>query len=291
MTNSWKVLPGDVLDNLASIPDNSIDAVITDPPYNLGMDVWDKWPSNKEFKQWCNNWGSEAHRVLKPGGTIMSFGCNKTYHHMASGLEDAGFNIRDMIEWVYWSTMPRGKSLKSCHEPIFYGVKGSGSDIVVNIDDCRIPHTFNKGETEHLLLPRIPTGKHPGRKAYSGSTDTKKYKKAIDDKPYVMNDQGRHPYNIITQDIINSIASIPNIMDIKKPRGEDVSTHPTQKPISLMMWLITLCTKPDDIILDCFGGSGTTGVAALTLNRNIFLIEQEPTFIEIINNRLNNVKN
>ncbi|MGZ8924296.1 MAG: DNA-methyltransferase [Nitrososphaeraceae archaeon] len=282
----WNILQGDVIDKLKTLPDNSVNAIITDPPYNLGMDKWDKWPSNKDFGAWCKNWATEAYRTLTPGGAILSFGATKTYHHMAMAIEDSGFIPRDLIEWVYWSTMPKNSSLKSCHEPIFYGVKPPIKDIVINIDDCRVPLSFNKGDTEHMLIPRIPTGRHPGRSAYGGDTTAKKFKKALDNKPYKMNENGRHPYNIITTDMANTIVDIPNIMDIKKPRGEDVSSHPTQKPVSLMLWLISLVTKPDDIILDCFAGSGTTAVAALMLKRNIILIEQNPEFVDIIKSRL-----
>ena len=284
---SYRLLKGDVIEQLKQIPDESVEAIITDPPYNLGMDDWDKWPSNKEFGEWCNAWGTQAFRILQKGGTILSFGSPRTYHWMACGLENAGFITKDMVEWVYWSSMPKGQNLKNCHEPIYYGTKGK-SNITLNIEECRIPLSPTvKGIAESILLPNMPVGKHPGRGAYLGTTDTKIYKRALDNKPYEMNEAGRHPFNIVPTSVVEF--SFPtNTIDVKKPRGkaESIAGHQTQKPIALMKWLVTLVTNPDDTIVDCFAGTGTTGAAAKELNRNAILIEREPTYWKIIESRL-----
>ena len=251
------------------------------------MDKWDKWPSNKDFGEWCNEWGRESFRVLRKGGAILAFGSPRTYHWLAWGLETAGFTAKDMIEWVYWSSMPKGRNLKNCHEPIFYGVKGKQGN-VLNIDECRIPLSDKvKRLTDDIILPNMPTGKHPGRGAYSGNTDAKIFKKALDNKPYQMNDAGRHPYNIIPEGVVDFSFPV-NLVDVKKPRGKNdsIAGHQTQKPVPLMKWLITLTTHPGDIILDCFAGTGTTGVAAIELGREVILIEQEPEYCEIIRSRL-----
>jgi len=280
-----KLLHGDVVEQLKILDDNSVDAIIVDPPYNLGMDEWDKWESNEAFGKWCTLWGVEAYRVLKPGGNFLSFGCNKTYHWMACGLESSGFRTRDMIEWVYWSTMPKKQNLKSCHEPIYFGTKGKPKPL--NIEDSRI--TFKekfKTPIDEILLPSLPMGKHPGRKAYGGDTDAKIYGKAMDDKPYEMNENGRHPYNVVTNSI-TELTYPTNVKDVKKPRGkESIKEHQTQKPVELMRWLIGLTTKQGDVILDCFGGTGTTGEAALLESRSIILIDKKEEYINIIKNRL-----
>lgn len=286
--NKYLLLKGDVVEQFKRIPDGSVDAVITDPPYNLGMDEWDKWPSNKDFGLWCSEWGKECLRVLRPGGVVLAFSAGRTYHWLAWGLEEAGFTTKDMLEWVYWSSMPKGKNLKNCHEPIYFGVKPKG-DLVLNVDACRIPLTSAvKTAAENILLPGMPTGKHPGRGAYGGDTDAKIFKKALDTKPYEMNDAGRHPYNIIPQSVVD-VAFPTNILDVKKPRGkgESIKGHQTQKPIALMKWLISLVTNPGDIVVDCFAGTGTTGDAALQLDREIILIERAPEYWDIIEERLN----
>ena len=135
------ILHGDVIDKLKELEDESVDSIITDPPYNIKMDDWDAFPSNWEFSDWVTEWGKEAFRVLRPGGTIAVFAAARTYHFTAIGLERAGFQCRDMIEWVYWTGMPKGKNLKQCHEPIFLGWKPEKNlqNFTFNIDACRIP--------------------------------------------------------------------------------------------------------------------------------------------------------
>lgn len=137
------VLNGDCIEVMAKMDANSVDAIITDPPYAIAMADWDKFKSMKHFQEWCNAWGKEAFRVLRPGGIICSFNAARTYHFMAMGLEDAGFQCRDMVEWVYWASMPKGKNLKQCHEPIYFGVKEDKKNglknMTFNIDAVRIP--------------------------------------------------------------------------------------------------------------------------------------------------------
>lgn len=91
-----KLLKGNNLDLLKTLPDNSVDSVITDPPYGLKFmgKKWDYDVPTKEF--WI-----EIYRVLKPGGHILSFGGTRTYHRMVVNIEDAGFEIRDCISWLY----------------------------------------------------------------------------------------------------------------------------------------------------------------------------------------------
>jgi DNA modification methylase len=134
-------LLGDCLEMMKTIPDNSIDCVITDPPYAIAIAKWDTFQTMLHFADFTEQWATECFRVLKPGGTISSFNASRTYHHMATAIDKAGFICRDMIEWVYWSGMPKGRNLKGCHEPIYMGWKKSKavSDMTYNLDDVRIP--------------------------------------------------------------------------------------------------------------------------------------------------------
>ena len=92
------IYTGDCLEELKKIPGDSIDAIVTDPPYELGFmgKSWDSTGIANNVEMW-----KECLRVLKPGGYLLSFGGTRTYHRMASAIEDAGFKVRDMIEWVY----------------------------------------------------------------------------------------------------------------------------------------------------------------------------------------------
>ena len=88
--------------------DETFHAVVTDPPYGLAFmgKSWDDFEP-KEYQEWCEEWASEALRVLKPGGHMLAFSGTRTYHRMATGVEDAGFEIRDKIDWLYGSGFPK----------------------------------------------------------------------------------------------------------------------------------------------------------------------------------------
>jgi len=101
-----KVLHGDCLDKLLELPDNSVDAIVTDPPYGLSF-MGKKWDYDvPSVKIW-----EECLRVLKPGGYLLAFAGTRTQHRMAVRIEDAGFEIRDMIAWVYGSGFPKSLNI------------------------------------------------------------------------------------------------------------------------------------------------------------------------------------
>ena len=95
---------GDCLEIMKGIPDNSVDLILTDPPYELNFmnKGWDNTGIAFNTEMW-----KEAYRVLKPGSYLMAFSGTRTYHRMAVAIEDAGFEIKDMIEWVYGSGFPK----------------------------------------------------------------------------------------------------------------------------------------------------------------------------------------
>lgn len=157
-------LLGDCLETLKSIPDCSVQTVITDPPYAIAIAKWDTFTNNKSFQEFTGKWAKECYRILKPGGSISSFSAARLYHYMAMGLDEAGFICRDMVEWVYWSGMPKGKNLKGCHEPIYIGWKDRDpitgkkcavvKDLCYNLDAVRIPvkEKAIKGEKDTKLV-------------------------------------------------------------------------------------------------------------------------------------------
>jgi site-specific DNA-methyltransferase (adenine-specific) len=131
-----KLLLGDCLEKLKELDDNSVDSIVTDPPYGLsfmGKD-WDKVKAtqetksqvvkglgagmkmttladNIEFEKWVTEWSMECYRVLKPGGYMLAFGGSRMYHRLASGVENAGFEIRDQMMWVYGSGFPKSMDI------------------------------------------------------------------------------------------------------------------------------------------------------------------------------------
>ena len=154
MTPTTFLLHGDCLEMLPTLADSSIDSIVTDPPYGLSF-MGKKWDYDVPDE---SIW-RECLRVLKPGGHLLAFAGTRTQHRMAVRIEDAGFEIRDMIAWVYGSGFPKshnldgdwrgwGTALKPALEPItvarkpFIGtvaenvlVYGTGA---LNIDSCRV---------------------------------------------------------------------------------------------------------------------------------------------------------
>lgn len=104
----YKVINGDSLQVLDTIPENSIDAIITDPPYELGFmgKKWDASGIAYNVELW-----KKALKVLKPGGHLLAFGGTRTFHRIACAIEDAGFEIRDCIMWLYGSGFPKSHNI------------------------------------------------------------------------------------------------------------------------------------------------------------------------------------
>lgn len=164
------IIHGDCLQVMKDIQDSSVDAIVSDPPYELGFmgKAWDSTGIANNVEMW-----KECLRVLKPGGYLLSFGGTRTYHRMACAIEDAGFEVRDMIEWVYGSGFPKslnighkikeykgwGTALKPAHEPICMARKplneknvaenvlkwGTGG---INIDGSRVDYVSEKDKIE-----------------------------------------------------------------------------------------------------------------------------------------------
>ena len=97
---------GDCLDVLAAMEPDSVDAIVCDPPYGLGFmgKRWDALPPGEDWARLCL-------RVLKPGGHLVAFGGTRTVHRLATAIEDGGFEIRDMVSWIYYSGFPKSKNV------------------------------------------------------------------------------------------------------------------------------------------------------------------------------------
>jgi len=104
----WAITTGDCITAMRKMPDNSVDAIVTDPPYELGFmgKGWDSSGIAYNVEVW-----RECLRVLNPGGHLLAFGGTRTYHRMACAIEDAGFEIRDSIHWIYGSGFPKSRDI------------------------------------------------------------------------------------------------------------------------------------------------------------------------------------
>jgi site-specific DNA-methyltransferase (adenine-specific) len=206
-----KLMLGDNMLSLRELPDNSVDSVVTDPPYGLSFmnKKWDYDVPSVEF------W-KEVYRVLKPGGHILSFGGTRTYHRMAVNIEDAGFEIRDQIQWIYGSGFPKshnigkklnqyegwGTQLKPANEPICVARKPLSEKTIaenvlkwgtggINIDGCRIGFINETDKQSAKPQGKITTGtKENVRFRYTDDTT----RIELENK---QNEQGRFPANVI----------------------------------------------------------------------------------------------
>jgi site-specific DNA-methyltransferase (adenine-specific) len=113
------LIQGDSFIELDKLEENSIDTCITDPPYGLSFmgKEWDDFTDNQAFQEWTRQWAEKVYRVLKPGAMCLVFGGTRTFHRITSGLEDAGFEIKDVIMWIYGEGFPKsyniGKGMES----------------------------------------------------------------------------------------------------------------------------------------------------------------------------------
>lgn len=221
-----KLLQGNNIELLKQLPDNSVDAVVTDPPYGLGKEpdalamlrdwletghhdvkgkgfmgkAWDAFVPQPQ--QW-----REIYRVLKPGGHVLAFAGTRTQDLMALGLRLAGFEIRDLVAWVYSTGFPKshnlkdewqgwGTALKPALEPITLARKpleGTVAENVlkwhtgaVNVDGCRVP--TGKDDDIHTKNPNTRGGfGHAGASVYGNSAGAPMYDPSA----------GRWPANLI----------------------------------------------------------------------------------------------
>ncbi len=140
-----KLLNGDCLDKLKELEDNSIDSIVTDPPYGLSFmgKKWDYDVPSVEIWQECL-------RVLKPGGHLLAFAGSRTYHRMAVRIEDAGFEIRDQIMWIYGSGFPKSHNISKQLDK-----RGGNNNLTKEVADAlkeaRVSRGISKTEADKLF--------------------------------------------------------------------------------------------------------------------------------------------
>jgi len=324
---------------MQSMAAESATAVVTDPPYGLEFmgKEWDHGVPGVPF--WA-----EALRVLRPGGHALVFGGTRTFHRLACALEDAGFEIRDCLMWLYGQGFPKSKNigggygtaLKPAWEPIILARKplvgtvarncqerGTGA---LNIDGCR--GEDNPGYSYNA--DRNGTTFHGEQGDRAKQTSEKRGRDRIESV------KGRWPANVVLDEEAGAMldeqapdkgqtaplketgrdrpghgrfgkmgppkAAEPKdtpggasrffycAKASKRDRGEG-NNHPTVKPVELMRWLVRLVKGPsENLILDPFAGSGTTGVACQLEGVRFMLIEKQREYVDIIEKRLSSPK-
>lgn len=217
---------GDCREKLRLLSDNSIDAGICDPPYELGFmgKTWDSSGIAYDVEMW-----RQVLRVLKPGAHLLAFGGSRTYHRLASAIEDAGFDIRDQIMWIYGSGFPKsrnldgdwegwGTALKPAHEPIVMARKPLSGTVAANV----LQHGTGALNIEAIRIGvadgderqgGFGQGKRPWQTGYIGGNTVK-----------VGSDVGRWPANVIHDGSSDVVALFPRDAGAAAPvRGTEAS--------------------------------------------------------------------
>ena len=321
-----KLFCGDCLQVLKTLEAESVDSIVTDPPYGLSFmgKGWDYQVPNVAIWEQCL-------RVLKPGGHLLAFAGTRTQHRMCVNIEDAGFEIRDMIAWLYGSGFPKsrnigdgwGTALKPALEPITVArkpFKGTVANNVlthgtgaINIDGCRVAYqgdyrspTRSNGEVNSAGVfgagikkfddaAAEAKGRWPANLIHDGS-----------DQVTELFPEAKGATSNSSSGMKGSTYSGPTLKREKTPgRGdsgsaarffycakaskkdrEEGNSHPTVKPTDLMAYLCRLVTPPGGIVLDPFMGSGSTGKAAVSEGFGFIGIEREQNYFDIAEKRL-----
>ncbi len=303
---NWLLLHADSLALLPELPENSVEAIITDPPYGIGFggEAWDggTLTDAATFQGWTTGWAGEALRVLKPGGWLAAFGTPRTAHRLVAGVEDAGFEIRDQLLWLYAQGVPKshrrpdglGSTLKPAYEPILLARKPlEGATLDANlalhgtgalqIDAARVPrHEGGRG-----FWPANVTLSH-GPRCRPGRCQADCPVALIDTEPRPGREISRLFYTSKANRLEREAGceNLPLSEVSIYPRGGDSvrlvrNTHPTVKPLELMRWLTRLLCPPGGTVLDPFAGSGSTGAACAIEGRRFVGIERDERYVPV----------
>lgn len=272
------------------MPSDSVHCVVTDPPYFIdGMDAdWDKSHLDTKvakagvvgalpvgmkfdpeqgirFERFMLDVSKEVYRVLKPGGFYISFSQARLYHRLGIAVENAGFEVRDMLGWKYEGQAKAFKQDHFIRKEISSGriSDTEGQEIIRRLRGRKTPQL--KPQIEPMVLAQKPR------------------------EGTFVNNWIRHEVGLV--DVTQSLdGKFPgNIMEVKKPnrkeKGED-NEHLTVKPVALIEHLIRLFTLEDQVVFDPFMGSGTHGVAAMNANRRFVGIEIEVGYFRTSQRRI-----
>ena len=307
----WGLLEADSLKFLPLLPERSVDAVITDPPYGFGWQQWERGTlaTSDGFADWTTGWARELKRVLRPGGYLAAFGAPRTMHRLVAGVEAAGLEIRDQILWLYGSGVPKGPrllgdrstTLKPAYEPVLLArapLEGNTRQNVeawgtgaLDIGATRVRDEVRDPIPIGTVLQRWPANLgllHSlgcSRASCAGECAVRQ----IDDRTgkdvarfFYAAKASRDEREAGLRDCAPTKSGIFS-QDRLTPRA---NTHPTVKPLAVMRWLVRLLAPHYGVVLDPFSGSGSTGCAALLEGRQFVGVEREKSYAEIARRRL-----
>lgn len=272
------------------ITDNSIDFLLTDPPYNISDDgakpEWidpktgqnkntihsqrfdenfdSNWDSvtHEEFLQQMQSWSAVWHRKLRKGGAFAVFISDQYISYLWNIMKDTGFEPKRVFTWKKPAAVPFNRKVNpvSGCEYVLWGIKPGGT------------RTFNASAVEGTMVERYARADKISSIVYKmikdntdKSIDTM-FADALKESKKMLQNQKRD------DNVVHCV--IPNTITYSGGLGKD-KIHPTQKPVEILRYFIELCTKPGDMVLDTFAGSGSTGMACKESGRKYTLIERD----------------
>ena len=285
-----KTYNGDMLEQLKNVPDESIDLLLTDPPYNISerganpqwvdsntgenkntvhnqkfdVSFTQQWDSvdNTDFKKQMDQWASVWHTKIRKGGTFCVFISDVYISHLWESMESVGFEPKRVWTWKKPAAVPFNRNVNpvSGAEYILWGIKPKGK------------RTFNSDAKKGTLVERHSLADKMSSILYKHIANDiednldKCFDKAKSDAKRVYQKLKK------TDDVIHCV--IPNTITYSGGLGKN-KIHPTQKPEEVLEFFIELCSNENDTILDTFAGSGSTGKVSRRLKRNSILIEKD----------------
>src|SRR3990167_2392926 len=296
-----KIVCANTLELLPQFEENSIDVVLTDPPYFLDKldNNWDyeevsnqnnqyvikSLPAGmkfdreqgKRFYAWYLDISREIFRILKPGGFFFSFSSPRLYHRMASAIDDAGFEIRDAFMWLYTKNQAKAMGVDHFIKKMNIDERAK-EEIKEKLNGWKTPQI--KSCFEPIAMAQKPTDQTYLNNMLTHDVGMFNTNVKIGDNMY--------PANVFTIDRNNELIDRAFLLPkpTKKEKGE-YNDHKTVKPLAICEYLIKLSAfSKNAVVIDPFVGSGTTAVAAKKLGKNYIGIDANEKYVKISEKRL-----
>ena len=254
-TESGQLWHADVLELLGGIPTGTVDLVVTDPPYAIDKAEWDEFESIEAYVDWCDQWLAEVARILAPHGSAYVCGFSEILADVKAKSAKRFDGCRWLV-WYYRNKANLGRDWGRSHESILH-LRKSGAKI--DTDAVRIPYNGH-------------TTKYPACAQATSSAFDRGPKSKTRDK-WEPNPLGAKPRDVL------EIPVICNGMTEKTP-------HATQKPEALIERLVLASSKPGQLVVDPFVGSGTTAVVAAKLERTWLAGDADARYVGLARERL-----
>lgn len=253
---------GDCVKILGSLPDESVNLVATDPPFNIGLkyDLYEDKKDYKAYLDWSRSWLKQCHRILAPNGSIMVCIGDEYQAEINVILKELGFFWRNTVVWYYTFGENQKKKFNRCHTIIHY---------------------FTKSSTEWKFFPE--SVKVPSKRQLMGDKRAKAGGKLPDD----VWESSDHE-NAAPSSLPDDVWKISRVCGTFKERilDEDGSAHPCQMPSSVMERIIKCSTEEGDLVVDPFCGTGTTADAAMRLGRSYITMDVSEKYATVASARL-----